>query len=142
MMDTSPTILIVDDNEGFRRIYLEYLKSLGVCRLLEAADGLQAWDLLQREKVDVILADIMMPKMDGMALLKKIRETPAVSDVYLIFATASHSLTSREQGLKLGADDFLEKPIIKHDLLTRIETGLRTVAKRRQQKKVGPAIRG
>ena len=84
----------------------------------------------------------MMPKMDGMALLKKIRENPATSGIYVIFATASHLRTSQEQGLKLGADDFLEKPILKHDLLTRVENGLRTVAQRRPQPSAGSAIKG
>ena len=122
------TVLVVDDNEGMRRLNREHLKGVENCRLLEASDGMEAWNLLQREKVDIVVSDIAMPNLDGMGLLKKIRESPDLADLYLIFVTANTRMQDKTEGLQRGADDYLGKPIVKQELLARVEVGFRTVA--------------
>jgi two-component system response regulator FlrC len=101
-------ILVVDDEEGLRSYLAEALERDGHT-LLQAADGEEASALLDREGVDLVITDLQMPRMDGMALLQKLRaEQP---DVEVLMLTAHGSIDSAVAAMKAGAFDYLQKPI-------------------------------
>jgi DNA-binding response OmpR family regulator len=90
--------------------------------VLEAPDGLAAWTVLKREKADLALLDVMMPGLDGLNLLRKLRET---SDLPVIMLTARGEEMDKVLGLNLGADDYLAKPFGMAELMARIAALLR-----------------
>lgn len=117
----SNTILVVDDQSNVRRLLQEYLTEQGF-RVVTAADGQSAIFNARHEQPDLILLDIMMPKMDGYQFLRqfrKERQTP------VIIITAREEETDAVLGLDLGADDYVIKPFRMRELLARIQAVLR-----------------
>ncbi|HEY9088110.1 MAG TPA: response regulator transcription factor [Anaerolineaceae bacterium] len=115
------TILVVDDQSNVRRLLQEYLTEQGF-RVVTAADGQSAIYNARHEQPDLILLDIMMPKMDGYQFLRqfrKERQTP------VIIITAREEETDAVLGLDLGADDYVVKPFRMRELLARIQAVLR-----------------
>ncbi len=112
------TILLVDDESEIRDIMGILVSSLG-CDFLEAGDGEEALEVLKKEHVDVIISDIMMPRMSGMTLLKILREE-GNSDPF-IFVTAYPSKDTTVQALRLGAFDFIEKPFDAEEIKQVVE---------------------
>ena len=115
------TILVVDDQSNVRRLLDEYLSEQGF-RVVTAADGQSAIYNARHEQPDLILLDIMMPKMDGYQFLRqfrKERQTP------VIIITAREEETDAVLGLDLGADDYVVKPFRMRELLARIQAVLR-----------------
>lgn len=115
------TILVVDDQSNVRRLLDEYLTEQGF-RVVTAADGQSAVYNARHEQPDLILLDIMMPKMDGYQFLRqfrKERQTP------VIILTAREEETDAVLGLDLGADDYVTKPFRMRELLARIQAVLR-----------------
>ncbi len=113
--------LIVDDNKQIT----EVLKSFATKEGMEvelAYDGEEAWDKFQREEFDIILLDIMMPKLDGLELLKRIRK---VSVIPVILITAKGDDYERVMGLDYGADDYIVKPFSVAEVMARIRAILR-----------------
>ncbi len=121
-------ILIVDDDQRLFELLSSYLSQNDV-KARSAADGLTALRLLESSPFDAVLLDVMMPGMDGLAVLRKIREK---SDVPVIMLTAKGDETDRVVGLELGADDYLPKPFSPRELLAR----LRAVVRRMQSRGV------
>ena len=117
-------VLIVDDDARLFELLASYLEQNGVSAR-SAPDGQTALRLLESSTVDAVLLDVMMPGMDGLAVLRKIRET---SDLPVIMLTAKGDETDRVVGLELGADDYLPKPFSPRELLAR----LRAVVRRAQ----------
>ncbi len=117
-------VLIVDDDARLFELLESYLKQNDVSAR-SAPDGQTALRLLESSTVDAVLLDVMMPGMDGLAVLRKIRET---SDLPVIMLTAKGDETDRVVGLELGADDYLPKPFSPRELLAR----LRAVVRRAQ----------
>jgi two-component system, OmpR family, response regulator ResD len=114
-------VLIVDDEEDMRFLVCMYLENSGfVC--LQAGDGEEALQLVKKEKVDLILLDIMMPNMDGFSVCERIR---TVSKVPIIFLTARGDEWDKVKGLKLGGDDYVVKPFSPGELIARIEAVIR-----------------
>lgn len=117
------TILIVDD-EPFNLDYLEQeLEEAGYASLL-AADGLQALEQARSGHPDLILLDIMMPRMDGFQVLSILKGDPATRDIPVIVISADTNLSSVVQGIRLGADDYLPKPVEPVLVHARITSGL------------------
>lgn len=114
-------ILIAEDEQDLRMLVQKSLLQEGY-DVLEAADGLAAWTLLQKESPDLALLDVMMPGLDGFNLLCKLREK---SDIPVIFLTARGDEMDKVLGLNLGADDYLVKPFAMAELLARIAALLR-----------------
>jgi signal transduction histidine kinase/DNA-binding response OmpR family regulator len=112
------TILLVEDSAEFLWFTANQLSD--DYDVLEARDGKQALALLDSEYVDMIISDIMMPVMDGMALCRKIKETLKYSHIPVILLTAKTSLQSKLEGLKTGADEYIEKPFSIDYLKARI----------------------
>jgi DNA-binding response OmpR family regulator len=117
----SLTVLVVDDEPriiDFIRMNLEFEGF----RVVDAANGLEALERLKEDLPDLILLDVMMPKMDGFETLKHIRE---VSNVPVIMLTVRQEEGDRIRGLDLGADDYITKPFSPRELLSRIKALLR-----------------
>jgi two-component system, OmpR family, KDP operon response regulator KdpE len=117
----SKRILIVDDEPRYLRLLEANLKTEGYA-VVTAADGLQAIDAFSAQPVDLILLDIMMPRLDGFGTCQRIRE---FSNVPIIMLTAKGEEQDRVKGLDLGADDYLVKPFSATELLARVRAVLR-----------------
>jgi DNA-binding response OmpR family regulator len=117
----SKRILIVDDEPRYLRLLEANLKTEGYT-VVTAADGLQAVDTFSSQPVDLILLDIMMPRLDGFGTCQRIRE---FSNVPIIMLTAKGEEQDRVKGLDLGADDYLVKPFSATELLARVRAVLR-----------------
>lgn len=116
------TVLIVDDESEIREIIAMNVTPLGF-HVLEAADGGQAMEVVQKHPVDVILSDLMMPRVSGLALLNKLREHGFMQP--FIFLTAYPSQDSTLHALRLGAFDYLEKPFDSEELKTLLKEAMR-----------------
>lgn len=115
----SGTVAVVDDSELIRRM-LEYaLKSKGYS-VVVAEDGLEALELLARTPCDLVLLDINMPRMDGLSVIKALRESEEWADLPIIVLTAASELTDRDRAMELGATDYMLKPFKPSELLARV----------------------
>lgn len=120
---TNPTILIVDDESANLKVLSMTLESLYGVRV--ANSGARALQIVQSDpRPDLILLDIMMPEMDGYAVLKKLKEDPSSRDIPVIFFTAMIADEDEEKGLELGAVDYIMKPIRPAILMARVKTHL------------------
>jgi two-component system response regulator RegX3 len=119
--DDTTTILIAEDEQSFLQALVIGLEREGF-KTLSAADGKTALDLFSRERVDMVLLDIMLPKINGIDLCKEIRRT---SDVPVIMVTAKSSEIDAVLGLEVGADDYVTKPYRLRELVARIRAVLR-----------------
>jgi len=116
------TILVVDDTEANIDMILAILKSYDV---IPATSGEDALSLLDEEKVDLILLDILMPEMDGFEVCQKLKDNPATKDIPVIFITAKEDEDSIEKAYEIGGVDYITKPFRPRELLARIKTHLR-----------------
>ncbi len=117
-----PVILVVDDNPGLRDRLSSLLGGLGVVRT--AVDGIEAWELLQQEPVDLVLTDVMMPRLDGAGLVARIRSHPELSTIPVVMLSARAGADATAEGLGTGADDYLVKPFTPEELVARCRTNL------------------
>ena len=117
-------ILVVDDNEQNLELLVAYLETLG-CPVVTAIDGVDALDKVAAEKPDLILLDIMMPRMSGFEVCRKIKSDPTTRDTPVIMVTALNELTDIERGVESGTDDFITKPVNRLELTTRVKSLLR-----------------
>lgn len=125
------TILIVDDEKPIVDILVYNLQKEGY-KTLEANDGLTAVEIATTKKPDLILLDIMLPKMDGLAVCKKIRNT---MNVPILMLTAKDEEIDKILGLELGADDYVTKPFSVRELMARIKANLRKAEMANEKKK-------
>ncbi|MBI5186517.1 MAG: response regulator [Nitrospinae bacterium] len=114
-----PVILIADDDAGTRLLLKKLLGEMDVY-ILEAGNGREALNELAGNKVHLVLADIKMPELDGFELLENIKNNPCIQDIPVIVLTADRGERTRERIFRLGADDFVNKPITREDLVPRI----------------------
>ncbi|MEQ8187195.1 MAG: response regulator [Candidatus Eremiobacterota bacterium] len=120
-MNDSSHILIVDDREDSRKILQTILNKEGY-NLTFASSGHEAIEKISIAKPDLILLDVLMPDMNGFEVCKHIRATPSLSDIPVIIVTGLDERQARLEGLSAGADDFISKPIDKHELKARVST--------------------
>lgn len=113
------SILVVEDNNEFQQFLCKQLDS--AYKVLKAQNGEQALALLHKENVDMIVSDVVMPKMDGMTLCKTIKENINFSHIPVILLTAKTAMDSKIEGLKSGADEYIEKPYSIEYLIAKIE---------------------
>jgi diguanylate cyclase (GGDEF)-like protein len=123
---TALTVMVIEDHPDQRDLLAIVLQREGY-KVVTAANGIEAIEKLAVEKVQIALSDIMMPKMDGFELIKRIRGNPALKNIYLILITARIQEGDRVRGLDLGADDYITKPFSFSELLARIRVGSRVV---------------
>ncbi len=122
--DRIPVILVVDDNQQNLELLQAYLEDVD-CRTIPARDGAEALEIAAKDPPDLILLDVMMPKMSGFEVCKRIRNNPKTSDVPIIMVTALSEFGDIERAIDSGTDDFLSKPVNKLELLTRVKTMLK-----------------
>ena len=118
------TVLIVDDNPQNVELLLAFLESLPV-KLVTALDGVDALEKVKKHNPDLILLDIMMPRMSGFQVCKRIKSDPETKDIQVLMVTALNELGDIEQATECGTDDFVSKPVNKFELLTRVKSLLR-----------------
>ena len=121
-MSQQPKVLVIDDEPGVRELISESLR-ISEITAVQAADGLEALSLLRREKFDLLILDINMPKLDGLALLEKLRAEGMSVPVLMLSARADK--TDINQGLRIGADDYLTKPFSIEELVLRVKAIMR-----------------
>ena len=124
-------ILIAEDEDDIRKLISLHMKKEGYV-VYEAANGEEALKISENESIDLVLLDIMMPKINGLTLIEKIRE---VSTIPIICITAMGSDSDKVLALGLGADDYLVKPISPLELCARVESNLRRCYKYTENKK-------
>jgi two-component system OmpR family response regulator len=121
-MSERPKVLVIDDEPGVRELISEAL-SLSEINAVQAADGLEALSFLRRERFDLLILDINMPKLDGLALLEKLRSEGMSVPVLMLSARADKA--DINQGLRTGADDYLTKPFSIEELVLRVKAIMR-----------------
>jgi len=121
--EEKPVILLVEDNKEIMAYLNKELKSSYT--ILRAGNGAEALEILDKENVQLVLTDIMMPIMDGLALCKRIKTDILYSHIPVIFLTAKNALDSKIQGLKNGADAYIEKPFSLEFLMVQIRNILK-----------------
>jgi two-component system alkaline phosphatase synthesis response regulator PhoP len=122
--DRLPIILVVDDDQQNLELVQAYLEDIE-CETVAAHDGIEALDLVAQAKPDLILLDVMMPKMSGFEVCRRLKADPDTSQIPVIMVTALNEFGDIERGIDSGTDDFVSKPINKLELLTRIRTMLK-----------------
>ena len=121
-MSERPKVLVIDDEPGVRELISEAL-SLSEITAVQAADGLEALSFLRRERFDLLILDINMPKLDGLALLEKLRAEGMSVPVLMLSARADKA--DINQGLRTGADDYVTKPFSIEELVLRVKAIMR-----------------
>jgi two-component system, OmpR family, alkaline phosphatase synthesis response regulator PhoP len=115
------TVLIVDDNPQNVELLQAFLESLPL-KIVTAADGVEALEKVAQHNPDLILLDIMMPRMSGYQVCKRLKNDPKTKDIQILMVTALNELGDIEQATECGTDDFVSKPINKFELVTRVKS--------------------
>ena len=115
-------ILVVEDNADMRELFCTVLADGGY-RAVPAVDGADALRIMEKEYIDLIVADIMMPNMDGYELTKALRD--ARYDLPILMVTAKNQFEDMKKGFRAGSDDYMVKPVNVNELLLRVEALLR-----------------
>ncbi len=137
---TGATILLVDDNEQNLELLQAYVEELP-CRVITAADGLQALDAVAASRPNLILLDVMMPRMSGFQVCARLKKDPATRDIPVVMVTALNEVGDVERAVDSGADDFLTKPVNRVELLTRARSLIRLSLLQKQLNKTLAELR-
>jgi DNA-binding response OmpR family regulator len=130
------TILVVEDEKQLNKMIRDYLETLGWAAV-SAESGMEALDLFHLESPDFILLDIMIPGLDGLDVMRRIRES---SDIPIILITAMAEEADKLIGLELGADDYITKPFSLKEMAARIRAVMRRVKGAGDDADTGPAV--
>ncbi len=123
----SVRIMVVDDDPDTVTVLARYLQREGF-GTVEALSGAQCLKLVGEQHVDLILLDLMMPEMDGFAVVRALKNNPATAEIPIIMITARDDIESRSEGMRVGVSDFLAKPVLRKQLANRIQAQLDTLA--------------
>jgi len=118
------SVLLVDDHEQNLELLQAYLEELG-CSTSMARDGAEAVEAVEKNPPDLVLLDVMMPKLSGYQVCEKIKSDPDTRDIPVIMVTALGEISDVERAVDVGADDFLTKPVHQLELVTRVKSLLR-----------------
>jgi len=130
----SSCVLLVDDNEQNLELLHAYLEELPG-RIETARDGLEALAAVRANRPNLILLDVMMPRMSGFQVCAKLKKDPETRDIPIVMVTALNEVGDVERAVESGADDFLTKPVNKLELLTRARTLIKLSLVREQLSK-------
>jgi len=119
-----PVVLVVDDNPQNLELILAYLEDMD-CRTVAAEGGLEALEIIRKDPPDLVLLDVMMPRISGFEVCRKLKANPQTADIPIIMVTALNEMGDIERAIQSGTDDFLSKPVNKWELITRVKTMLR-----------------
>ncbi|GAB3843698.1 response regulator [Micromonospora andamanensis] len=122
--DRKDVILVVDDDEDIAR-FVEFNLRLQGFEVILAADGQEALELIERERPDLAVVDLMMPRVDGLELTRRLRADPMTAALPVIMLTAKGMTQDKVNGLNAGADDYLVKPFDNAELVARVSSTLR-----------------
>jgi DNA-binding response OmpR family regulator len=115
-----PVVLVADDDEDILELITFRLERSGYI-VVQARDGEEAWNLAQAEPPDLAVLDVMMPKLDGFELTRRLRAKPETERVPIILLTARAQDADVQQGFDAGADDYLRKPFSPQELRARVQ---------------------
>ncbi len=132
---SAATILLVDDNQQNLELMEAYLEDLG-CTLKAAEDGVAAIEAIEQCTPDLVLLDVMMPRMSGFEVCQRIKAQPATRDIIVIMVTALNEVGDFERAVECGTNDFIAKPVNKVELLARV----RSLLELRMQQRVGDHV--
>jgi CheY-like chemotaxis protein len=118
-------VLVVDDNEQNLELLLAYMEDLPGVTLLSASDGEEALRVVAKSHPDLILLDVMMPRMSGFEVCKRLKDNKKTREIPIVMVTALNEQADIEKGAESGCDDFLTKPVNRMELLTRVKSLLR-----------------
>lgn len=127
---TPARVLVVDDNPDLRGYVAKLLAS--TCHVVAAADGMEALEAIRAEPPDIVLSDVMMPRLDGFGLVRELRADARTSSIPVILLSARAGEESAVQGLDAGSDDYLVKPFSARELLARVRTHVALSRARRE----------
>jgi len=137
----SKTILVVEDEKEIRDLLSHYLIKEGFAPI-SAADGETAIARVRKEKPDLVLLDILLPKADGLEVLRAIRSTPGIGGIPVVMLTAKGDETDRVVGLELGADDYITKPFSPREVVARIKAVFRRSHPADREAEAAPIVHG
>ncbi len=123
------TVLLVDDNAQNLELLEVYMEDLPKVRVITATNGLEAMAKVAQESPDVVLLDIMMPKMSGFEVCKRIKSDPATRDIMVVMVTALSETSDVERAAECGTDDYLSKPVDHKALVDLVRNLLQSKAK-------------
>lgn len=118
---STASILLVDDNAQNLELMQAFLDELP-CKLRTASDGVEAIESIDREQPDLVILDVMMPRMSGFEVCQKIKSQPSTRDIVIIMVTALNEVSDYERAVECGTNDFITKPVNKLELITRVRT--------------------
>ncbi len=124
-MDVQPkqrTVLIVEDNEQNLELLQVYMEDLPGVRVLTANNGLEAMEQVKEQPPDLMLLDIMMPKMSGFEVCKRIKADPRTRDITVVMVTALNETSDIERAAECGTDDYLSKPIDRKAMVNLVKS--------------------
>ncbi|MEE3219471.1 MAG: response regulator [Planctomycetota bacterium] len=124
MADSNSKILIADDNQANVELLEAYLADVD-CDIAVASDGQETLDKVVQFQPDVILLDVMMPKLSGFEVCKTLKDASATRGIMILMVTALNELGDIERAVAAGTDDFLSKPVNKLELVKRVENMLK-----------------
>jgi PAS domain S-box-containing protein len=133
-------ILLADDNSDMRDYVKRLLLEAGYA-VETASDGLEAWRAIEGQPPDLVLSDVMMPKLDGFGLLRELRANPNTKDLPIVLLSARAGGEAQIEGLTAGADDYLTKPFAARELLGRVAACLQQAQFRREAREREQALR-
>lgn len=117
-------VLVVEDDKNLKKLMVTYLKRNNYT-VFEANNGLQALDIIDKQYIDLVISDVMMPEMDGFELLNELRTSNYEIPIMLI--TAKGDISDKKQGFILGADDYMVKPVDMEEMILRVSVLLKRV---------------
>ena len=123
------TVLLVDDNEQNLELLEVYMEDLPELRVVTATNGIEALAKVEEESPDLLLLDIMMPKMSGFEVCKRLKSNPETRDIVVVMVTALNETGDIERAAECGTDDYIAKPIDRQALVNLVRNLLAAKAK-------------
>lgn len=117
--------ILITEDDTMQRTMLQILITKAGHEVVQATDGEEAWDILQKQDISLVITDWMMPKMNGLQLIRKIRSANLPNYTYILLLTSKDLKANIVEGLEAGADDYLTKPFDKSELVARMGIGVR-----------------
>lgn len=118
---STATILLVDDNAQNLELMQAFLEELP-CQIRTASDGVEAIESIERSCPNLVILDVMMPRMSGFEVCQKIKSQPSTRDTVVIMVTALNEISDYERAVECGTNDFITKPVNKIELIARVKS--------------------